>query len=68
MNPELIRRRWEENPRRVARAFTTTLRDFGYSSLTQDWVETEIKRLYEGEEPKAGPSMFLKSWLEDGLD
>ncbi len=65
---EHIKKEWELDPQNVAKVFAETLRDFGYRSLTNDWVEAEIKRLYEGGEPGGGPSMFLGKWLKEGVE
>ena len=55
-------------PKAVSKVLGNALRDFGYSSVTDEWVEVEIKRLLDGGEPKGGPSMFLTRWLKDGID
>ena len=53
----------------VAQAFGRTLRDFGYNSLTDEYVKGEIARLQKpGELPKGGPSTFIKGWLDKGID
>lgn len=52
----------------VSRRLADALREFGYSQLTDEWTEQEIKRLLEGGEPKGGPSMFLATWFKDGVD
>jgi len=61
-----IREIWESDPKNVARHFTAILKDFGYS-VTPDYAEDEIRRLYAGGSPKGGPSMFIDRWLKDGI-
>ena len=64
-----IKELWEQGLKgEVAKSFGRTLRDFGYSTLTDDWVKTEIERLYAGGEAHGGPSMFISGWLKDGVD
>ncbi len=44
-------------------------REFGYTTtVTDEWVETEIRRLLDGGEAIGGPSLFLVGWLGDGID
>ena len=62
-----IKRIWEKNPDSVIKSFTIALAGFGYT-LTPDYVEGEIRRLYAGGKPKGGPSMFIDGWLKNGLD
>ena len=67
LTPEKIKAIYETNPQVLARALLGVLKDFGYT-VTADYVAVEIKRLYEGGEPKGGPSMFISNWLKEGID
>ncbi len=68
LTAEQVKQAWERNPRQLAHAFGATLRDFGYADLSDEYAETEIKRLLEGGEPIGGPSLFLSGWLTEGVD
>ena len=58
-----------EGLKTVAHSFGLSLRDFGYSSVTDSYIEEEITRLLQpGEMPKGGPSGFIKGWLDNGVD
>ncbi len=59
---------FKANPTEIAHALGESLRDFGYPSITDDWVETEIKMLLDGGDPGTAPSMFLFKWLKDGIE
>jgi len=54
-------------PKSVCQILGDALRDFGYS-VTNDWVEKEVKRLLDGEQPRGGPSILLATWLEEGIE
>lgn len=65
---EQLKRAYENNPDETSRSLALSLRDFGYP-VTNEWVKEEIGRLINGEEPRGlGPAMFLKRWLEKGID
>ena len=63
-----LREAFEERPEHVAGTLASALKDFGYSSLTTEYVQEEMQRLIAGGTPKGGPSMFLKGWLDEGID
>ena len=65
---EQLKRTYKDDPKTISHALAETLRDFGYSSTTDEWVREEVDRLLSGEEPRGGPSMFLKGWLEEGIE
>lgn len=65
---EQVKSAYKDNPEGTSKALADSLRDFGYSSVTDDWVKVEIDRLLNSEEPTGGPSMFLKTWLDGGID
>lgn len=56
-----------EDPKAIAQAFARVLRDFGYP-VDAAYVGNEIKRLQNGEAAKGGPSMFIKNWLDKGIE
>ena len=68
MDADEVKKMWEANKSYVAHQFGEALRDFGYASVTDDWAETEVERLYAGGEAKGGPSMFIARWLKDGVE
>ena len=65
---EQLKRAFEAKPKAVSKDLGEALRDFGYPSATDEWVEKEIRRLLEGGKPRGGPSLFLAKWLEEGID
>ena len=68
MNAAQIKTMWDKDPNAVAHALSATLRDFGYSAADDTYVKAEITRLYAGEAARGGPSMFIKRWLDKGID
>ena len=68
LTSEQVKQAWKDTPKILTQGFGDMLRGFGYDSLTNEYVETEIKRLLEGGEPKGGPSMFISGWLTEGVD
>lgn len=54
-------------PKKVARELANALKDFGYS-VTDDWVEQEVRRLLAGGTPTSGPSVFLNRWLTEEVE
>jgi len=67
ISAERLREVFHLNPKSVSEMLGDRLRDSGYS-VTYDWVEKEIRRLLDGEQPKGGPSMLLAKWLEEGIE
>lgn len=65
---EALKKAFEVEPKAVSKGLGELLRDFGYPSATDKWVEGEIRRLLEGGEPGGEPSIFLAEWLEEGID
>lgn len=56
-------------PDEVAHKFGEALREFGYKGTTDEWVQEEMTRLIKGEAPRGlGPALFLKRWLENGVE
>lgn len=67
MTGEQLKALYRSNPASVTRALTKALVDFGYP-VTAAYVSGEIDRLLKGEAPKGGPSMFIATWLKDGIE
>ena len=69
-SPEELKKAFDLDPKRVSHILAKVLHEFGYSDLTDDWVEEEIRSLLEekGETYRGGPSMFLQEWLKEGID
>lgn len=67
-NAKRINQLVKEDPALVAKAFHATLKDFGYTSLTLDYVKEELGRLVSGEAPSGIIGKFMQGWLENGLD
>ncbi len=72
---EKLKADFRARPKAMSKVLGNALRDFGYTrefgyntTITNEWVETEIRRLLDGSEAKEGPSMFLLGWLKDGID
>lgn len=68
MNAAQIKTMWDKDPNAVAKAFTATLKDFGYATLTEEYVKGLIEKLVKGEAPTGAIGMFLNKWLKDGID
>jgi len=68
LTAEQLKRAYQNNPDGTSHALAESLREFGYSSVTDDWVKEEVGRLINGGEPSGGPSVFLAGWLKDGID
>ncbi|KKN54525.1 hypothetical protein LCGC14_0591170, partial [marine sediment metagenome] len=47
---EQVKSAYKDNPEGTSKALADSLRDFGYSSVTDDWVKVEIDRLLNSEE------------------
>jgi hypothetical protein len=72
---EKLKADFQASPRAVSKVLGDALREFGYArelgyttSITDEWVETEIRRLLGGGEAKEGPSLFLVGCLKDDID
>ena len=65
---EKLKADFQVKPKTVSKVLGNALRDFGYTSITDEWVEAEIRRLLDGGEAKGGPSKFLVGWLKDEID
>ncbi len=65
---EKLKADFQSRPKTVSKMLGNALREFGYTDITDEWVETETRRLLDGGEAKGGPSMFLLGWLKDGID
>ena len=65
---EKLKADFQASPKTVSKMLGNALREFGYTDITDEWVETEIRRLLDGGETKGGPSLFLLGWLKDGID
>lgn len=73
---EKLKADFQASPKAVSKVLGDALREFGYArefgyttSITDEWVETEITRLLDdGGEAKDGPSLFLVGCLKDGID
>lgn len=66
---------FQASPKALSTVLGDALREFGYtralgyaSTITDEWVETEIRRLQDGGEAKEGPSLFLVGWFNDGIE
>lgn len=67
ITPEQLKKAFSNDPKTTSKALADSLRDFGYS-VTDEWVEEETKRLLNNEAPRGGPALFIKRWLEEGID
>ena len=68
ISAEKLKSDFQAHPKAVSKVLGDSLRDFGYP-VTDEWVENEINSLLAGNEPSnLGPAMFLKRWLEEGID
>jgi len=65
---EKLKAYFQAMPKALSKVLGKALRDFGYTSITDEWVEAEIRRLLDGGEAKGGPSKFLVGWLKDEID
>ena len=71
---EKLKADFHAEPKAVSKVLGNALRDFGYTrefgytTISDEWVEMEIRRLLDGAEAKEGPSMFLLGWLKDEID
>ena len=72
---EKLKGDFEARPKALSKVLGDALREFGYTrefgyanTITDEWVETEIRRLLGGGEAKVGPSLFLVGWLNNGID
>ncbi len=63
-----IKQAWEKDPKWLAHWAGDVLREFGYSSITDAYVKEELENLYAGGQPKGGPAVFLKGWIDEGVD
>jgi len=66
MRAEFLQARAKDSPDELAKAFTATLRDFGYP-VTQEYVRQYIQHWLDGQPPHGGPEMFIHGWLTDGM-
>ena len=64
---EQIRAAAKGDPGAVARAFQAVLVDFGYR-VDAAYCEKQIEAYFRGDVPRGGPSMFIHSWLKDGME
>jgi len=57
------------NPKKVCHAFAATLRDFGYSNLTDEHVLSVTQKLMDGGDPGSDViAMFINDWITNGID
>ena len=54
-------------PEVLAMTFAKMLRDFGYPSLTAEYVQKVIGDYEPGKTPAGIIEMFVFGWLEDGI-
>ena len=66
---------FQASPKALSTVLGNRLREFGFTkefgyttTISDEWVETEISRLQDGGEAKEGPSLFLVGWFNDRTD
>lgn len=65
--PAYLKQVWETNPDGLVDAFTTMLREFGYTSLSPDDVRSAIEGYYAGTTRKENViAMMVADYLEKG--
>lgn len=66
--PAELKRIWQTNPDGLAQAFGNMLREFGYDSVTNEYVKKCIARYYDGEPAQKTNiiDMFVRDYLAKG--
>lgn len=72
---EELKTDFQASPKALSTVLGNRLREFGFTrefgyttTISDEWVETEIRRLQDGGEAKEGPSLFLVGWFNDRID